>query len=70
MYRAIFTSYLILYREGKGKFAHLPKHRLVIDRSKIFCKLKPFFVKFLKINILRFWRYENDDGVIKTSKSL
>ena len=36
-----------------GKFAPLSKNRLVRDRSKIFCMSKLFFVKFLKINILR-----------------
>ena len=53
-----------------GKVAPLSKNRLVSDRSKNFGWLKPFFVKFLKINILRFWRYKNDDDVIKTSKFL
>ena len=39
---------------GGGKFAPSSKNRLVSDRSKIFCMLKVFFVKFLKIKILRF----------------
>ena len=38
---------------GRGKFAPLSKNRLVSDRSTIFCLLKLFFVKFLKIHILR-----------------
>ena len=53
-----------------GKFAPLTKNRLVSDKSKIFCLLKVIFVKFLKINLLRLWHHENDDDVIKTSKSL
>ena len=55
---------------GGGQIYPLPKNRLVSDRSKIFCLLKLFFVKFLKINILKLWRHENNEGVIKTSKSL
>ena len=37
----------------RGKFAPLSKNRLVSDRSTIFCLLKLFFVKSLKIHILR-----------------
>ena len=52
---------------GGGKFAFLSKSRLVSDRSKIFYLLKLFFVKFLKINILKLWLHEDDDDIIKTS---
>ena len=46
--------YTVFVPGGGGKFAPLSKNRLVSDRSKIFCMLKLFFVKFLKIKILRF----------------
>ena len=51
-------------------FAPLFKSRLVSDRSKVFCLLKPIFVKIFLINLLKLWRHENGDDVIKTSKSL
>ena len=57
-----------LFVPERGKFAPLPKNCLLSDRSEIFCFLKLFFVKFLKIIILRCWRHENN--VVKTSKSL
>ena len=41
---ATFAPYL--YRGGGGKFAPLSKNCLVSDRSKIFCLLRLFFVKF------------------------
>ena len=71
-------SYLILYIPSYFYTLFVPgrqicpisKNRLVSDRSKIFGMLKLFFVKFLKIKILRFWRHANNDDVIKTSKSL
>ena len=53
-----------------GQIYPLSKNRLVSDRRKIFCLLKLFFVKFLKLNILRLWRHENDDDVIKTFYSI
>ena len=55
---------------GGGKFASQSKNCLVSDRSKVFCMLKLFFIKFLKIKILRLWRHANYDVIIKSSKSL
>ena len=62
--------YTLFVPGGGANFPPLSKNRLVSDRSKIFCMLKVFFVKFSKIKILRFWRHANNDDVIKTSKSL
>ena len=62
--------YNLFVPERGGKFAPQSKNRLVSDICKIFCLLKLFFVKCLKINILRLWRLENYDDVIKTSQSL
>ena len=48
---------LTLYPPGYFYTRFVPvvsKNCLVSDRSKIFCLLKLFFVKFLKIDILRF----------------
>ena len=53
-----------------GKFVPLLKNWLVSDKNKTFCLLELFFVKSFKINFLRLRHHENDDDVIKTSKTL